>query len=469
MNPLYTTPTLSLYANDNAAMVPEIWTNMGLAILEENMVMASLVHRDFSPEVARFGDVVNTRRPGQFKLRRKSDTDLVEGQDAITNNVRVPLDQWFYQHFTIYDGEASKSFQDLIDTHLLPAMQAMARSIDRALLGRVHDYLVNKVGKLEGLSGANARDTILDAREKMNVNKAFFNGRHLVVSPNSETQLLKANNDLFLAANKKGDEGTALREASLGRLLGFDFWMDQNVPATREVDLDVEVDWVTTAAYDKGDAGPINIDGGATAPVVGEYVVIDGDNQPTAATVVAAGAGSDYDVTLDADLTDDVASGAKVTIYKACQTVAAYTADRNKEIVVTGFTTAPLVGQIVAIGTGASRRVYTVIESEADGGNQKLLLDRPLELDVASGADVFPGPGGSYNLAFHREALTLVSRPLALPAADLGVRSSVGVHNDVSMRVAMQYDIKAQGTVVTLDMLCGTQVLDTDLACVMLG
>lgn len=48
------------HANDNDAFVPEIWAQEGLAILEENMVAANLVHRDFENEIARFGDVVNT-------------------------------------------------------------------------------------------------------------------------------------------------------------------------------------------------------------------------------------------------------------------------------------------------------------------------------------------------------------------------------------------------------------------------
>jgi hypothetical protein len=46
---------------------PNMWANEGLAILEESMVMAAkLVHRDFENEVRDYGDVVNTRRPGEF-------------------------------------------------------------------------------------------------------------------------------------------------------------------------------------------------------------------------------------------------------------------------------------------------------------------------------------------------------------------------------------------------------------------
>lgn len=473
MNTLYLNPVVSLYANDNDAMIPEIWANMGLAILEENMVAAALVDRDFSPEVAQFGDVVNTRRPGQFKIRRKGDNDPVVGQDAITNNVRVPLDQHFYTNFTIKDGEASKSFQDLVDIHLLPGMQNIARAVDRAILGRVHGYLANTVGLLDGLTGANSRDTMLAAREKLNENKAFFNSRNLVVTPVSETAMLKASNDLFLAANKRGDDGTALNEASLGRLLGFDVWMDQNTPYARKVDLDV-VDGVTDAAYSAGYAAAVDVTVTGYNTQIGEYVVVAGDQQPTYATAVTQSTGDTDTITLNQALVNNVASGAVVTVYKAAQinNAAGYAAGENKAILIDSYTSGkyPRVGQLLSIGTGASRRDYTIIESEDAGASgRSVLLDRPLELAVSDDDPVFPGPSGSLNWAFHREALALVTRPLALPASDMGVRSQVAVHNDVSMRVTMQYDISQQGTVVTLDILAGVAVLDTNLGVVMLG
>ena len=37
------------------------------------MVIANLVHRDFENEIRQFGDVVHTRRPGTFQIRRKAD------------------------------------------------------------------------------------------------------------------------------------------------------------------------------------------------------------------------------------------------------------------------------------------------------------------------------------------------------------------------------------------------------------
>ncbi len=108
---------------NNDAFIPELWANEGLAILEENMVMANLVSRDFESEVKNYGDVVNTRRPGTFTISRKADGDTLVPETAAASNVPVRLDQWFYKNFVIKDGEASLSFQDLVDVYLLPAMQ----------------------------------------------------------------------------------------------------------------------------------------------------------------------------------------------------------------------------------------------------------------------------------------------------------------------------------------------------------
>ena len=68
---------------------------------------------------------------------------------------------------------------------------------------------------------------MLDAREVLNVNKAPLDGRRLVMSPTAETAMLKT--ELFIAAQKRGDGGAALTNAALGRILGFDTFMCQNV------------------------------------------------------------------------------------------------------------------------------------------------------------------------------------------------------------------------------------------------
>lgn len=468
MNTLYLSRALvACFANDNDAFIPEHWAQEGLAILEENMVVANLVHRDFEDEVKDFGDVVNTRRPGTFRISRKRDGTTLAQQDASATNVQVPLDQWFYTSFVIKDGESSKSFQDLVDIYLRPGMQTIARAVDRAVLGRCHNFLrapANRVGRLENLTSANSKDYMLEAREVLNVNKAPTDGRNLVLAAASETALLK--NDMFLKANERGDGGTALENAELGRILGFGTFMDQNVNSLSAATMVGQVITGTiTDIQGAGEGGVQNCTLGVT--VLGEFAVVAGNDQPTYITALT---GATTDITLNEVNKYATLATAVVTVYQSLDVNGNYVAGYSEAIVVDGWTVPPQIGQLVAFGTGASRRTYTVIESWLSGsGEQSIILDRPLEVLLSDGDLCFPGPAGALNLAFHRDAIALVTRPLAVPSGALGVMSSVGAYNNIAMRVTMQYDIQEGGTVVNLDILAGVAVLDQNLAVVLLG
>jgi hypothetical protein len=451
------------YANDNDALIPELWANESLAILEENMVMANLVHRDFSPLVASFGDVVNTRRPSEFSTKRKSQSDPVVSQDATSTNVQVPLNQHVYQTFTIKDEEASLSFKELISYYMEPAAMQMARTVDRILCGQVHRFFANPAGKLAGMSSANAKDWILEAREIMNINKAYPNSRNLAISPQAETEMLKT--ELFIAANQRGDGGTALENAKLGRVLGFDTFMDQNVNYRNLADADTEtMNHVTGASA--GATGNIAIT--ASNDITdGSFVWFTGDQQPQ---VVSAHTGTVTGLTLVGAYKYDVSANAVGYVFKAAVAGATYAIGYDKGLTLNTITAnkLPVVGQLLATGTGASRKTYTIIEVDSVNTTSAIVwLDRPLEVAVTAADEVFPGPHGSMCLAFHRDAIALVSRPLAAPANTLGVQSAVGDYNGLAMRVAMQYDILNQGTIVTLDMLCGVALLDANLGAVL--
>ncbi len=454
----------------NDAFIPEQWANEGLAILEENMVMANLVSRDFENDVRNYGDVVNTRRPGTFTITRKADGDTLVPETASATNVPVRLDQWFYKNFVIKDGEASLSFQDLVDAYLLPAMQVIARSVDRAIMGRIHAYLgapADRAGLLNGLTAATSYDDVLEARQILNENLAPMQGRNLVLSSAAETALLK--NTMFVKANERGDGGTALENAVLGRIAGFNTYLDQNVNTVAAAGADTEA-LALTEPHAAGYASTLEIVVTGTA---GEYVNIAGNDQPTWMTSAASGA-----VVLNEALKHGVLDNAVVTRYKACAVGASgltgddYPAGYSKSILLTSYTSGkqPQVGQLLSFGT-STRHTYTIIESVyVSATSCRVTLDRPLDYTVADAAtSAFPGPSGSMNWAFHRDAVALVSRPLALPNNQMGVLTHVGVHNDVSMRIAMQYDIDAGGTKVNLDMLCGVAVLDSRLCVPLLG
>lgn len=437
-------------------------------------MIANLVHRDFENEVAKFGDVVNTRKPGTFKIRRKTDGTTLVQQDATATNVTVPLDQWFYQSFVIRDGEGSKSFQELSDIYLVPAMQAIGRGVDRSLLGRAHAFLGTtadgRVGALGGMNSSTAKNYVLDARERLNINKAPLDGRRLILAPSSETAMLKT--DIFVKANERGDGGTALENAILGRILGFDTYLAQNVNCML-TGADTDETVVITNALAAGGSGSQACSGITGAVATGEYITVVGNMQPTYVTAHTESVGGDTTAITLNEANKSATLGSAATVrYKACAAVGGYAQYYSKAVTLDGHTASkgPQVGQLLAFGSGSSRRVYTVIEADAvSTTSTDVYLDRPLELAVTNDDPVYPGPYGAINLALHRDALALVTRPLALPDNRTGVMPAVVSANGIGMRVLMQYDINAGGTIVLCDILAGVAVLDSGLCVPVLG
>lgn len=451
------------YDNAIEPLVPELWANESILILEEEMVYGNLVHRDFSPIVANFGETIHTRKPSEFTALRKTNADPVVTQDVSAADIEVKLDQWVHVSFVIKDGEQTKAFKDLVRLYLHPAMLANARILDQVLAGQVVKFLGNSVGGLGQISGSNSKDYLIDAREKLNTQKAYADGRNLVLGANSEAELLRT--DLFISAERVGDGGRALREASLGRKFGLNTFMDLNVPGVKNAATDTPT--TTTAAAAVG-AASVAI----TAAVgKGRYATIAGENTPMRGTT------NTTTFTPTRPFVNGSASGAVVTPVKAgaVNAAAGFGVGYSKKIRVDGAGT-PRVGQIVAFNSGDTATgtllasEYVIVSVTALGGSDyDIMLDRPLEAALADNDAVCYGPNGELNFAFHRNALALVNRPLALPMSGTGARAAVTSYNGLSMRVVITYDGVNQGHRVTLDSLFGVKDLDLALGCVLLG
>lgn len=453
----------AFYANSVDAFIPELWSRESLAILEENMIASSLVYRDFSNDVAQFGETVHTRKPGELVGLRKTTTDDVVVQDVSASNISVVLNQHVHTSFLIRDGEETKAFADLVNQYLRPAMIGQSRMLDQIVLGQYPQFMANAKGHLGAMSSSNARDYILNTRQKMNENKAYVQGRNLVVSPATETDLLRL--DLFTAAQQVGDNGTALREASLGRKLGFDIFMCQNMPTILELNTK-KTGAINSATGHALGTTSLTVDGFTGAVTTGGYLVVEGDDYPQRITAHTETSSNTTAITISPGLKTAVVDNAVIKAYTpgAVNYGSGYNVGYSKEIAVDGFSVAPQTGQMIAFGTASP--VYTVIGTPT---TTSILLDRPLEAAIADNDIVAVGPAGNYNLAFHRNAIALVVRPLALPKAGAGALSGIATYNNLAMRTVITYDGTKQGHLVTLDMLAGVKVLDSALGAPMLG
>ena len=289
--------------------VPEHWANESIAILVENMVVANLIHRDFSNLIASHGDVVNTRQPATFTAKRKRDGENVTDQNPNATNVPVTLDQHLHVSFLLYDGEQSKSFKDLVTEFLEPALIAIASEIDKILLGQAVQFIANNGGLLSSMTDSNAKDYVLDTRQVMNSNKAPISSRNLILSVSAETKLLK--DDTFTSAEQVGDEGTALREASLGRKLGFNMFMCQNASGFTNSDTGTAND-INNGTLAIGTTTITMTD--SSVVTVGDMITIAVDMIPQRVTAVN---GTTHVVTITPGLRRAIADEAVVTVYDA--------------------------------------------------------------------------------------------------------------------------------------------------------
>lgn len=427
------------------------------------MVVANLVHRDFSPLIASFGDTVNTRRPSKFKALRKTGTEAVTTQDAVSTNVPVVLDQLIHVSFIIYDSEASKSFKDLVTEYMRPAMLAHAQFLDKVILGQVANFAMNSYG--DGpLTVNNGVDAILGTREIMNKNLAYVTDRNLILTPTSETTLL--NLPIFTQAQQVGDTGNALQEAYIGRKYGFNTYMCQHMSSVA-IGNTIDITYLVNNAsgYAAGTT-TMAIDTGTTAFTANMWFTVAGDGIPH--RVITGGASSVTTLVFTPPLQSAVANNAIITNYTpgAVNFGGGYAAGYNKEITVNGFTVAPAVGQLVSFGAVGTNAVYTIIDVNGLIG---ITLDRSLEASIANTAAVNISPAGEYNFAFHKNAIALVTRPMELPRQGIGAAAANVNYNGLSVRVVLTYDGLMQGTRVTLDILAGVKTLDSNLGALMIG
>lgn len=464
------------YANDNDAFIPEIWAQESLMILENTMVAANLVHRDFQDQIANFGDYVNTRRPAEFAAARKTDADEVDVQDATSENVAVPLDQHIHTSFLIKDGEESKGFQVLREVYLYPAMLSIAQMLDEIVCGMAYEFLTldagtpNVVGQL---GVAATKQTLIAVREKLNDNKVPSAGRNLLVCPATEADLLAV--DALIAADATGDDGTALREASLGRKFGINHFMSQNVPSI--TDAEEETAATGEGAVDLAAGYPAGttvlvVDGFTGAAISGQWCKIAGDDTPQRIVAHTETLGATTGITIFPGLVNAVANNAAIQTYQhaTIDLLAGYASGYAKKLVIDLVGQAPRVGQLVTLGTGTGRKTnFASVSGYGAPTATAVLLNRPTDAALADDAVLGLGPSGNYNWAFHKNAVALVTRPLAAPQAGTGALSYVASFNGLSMRVTITYDGSKQGHLVTCDMLCGVKVLDRRLGCVMLG
>ncbi len=201
-------------------LTPTIIAKESLIALENNLVMAALVHRDYSKEFQKVGSTVIIRKPTTFSSTAVSDT--VSVNTVTESSVAVVLDNHLDITVELTSQEMSLSIVDFSEQIIQPAMRAHAQAVDKLITA-----LYSNIAGHYPVSGTPAVSDIAGLEAVLDVNKAPLNDRRLVMHPQTKAQYIALAS--FLNAEKRGDGGQALRTSEMGKVMGFDCYMDQNV------------------------------------------------------------------------------------------------------------------------------------------------------------------------------------------------------------------------------------------------
>ena len=276
-------------ANTVTNIIPKIVAR-GLLALREMARMPSLVNRDIEDEARRFGQTVDVPLSSAITA-----TNVAPGPtppanvDTTISTVPVPLDQWKESPFYLTDKEMREidASANFIPMQTSEAVRALANAMDSYILS-LYTGVYNAVGAAATTPFASNTQVARDARKKLNAGLALTNARHMVLDVDAEANA--SDLALFKQADQSGGQ-EGIREGEIGRKLGYDWWLDQNIPTHTAGTFTGTI--VTSGAAAVG-ATSITLATGASeaiAALVGDIIVFAGDTQQyvlTAALTVGA-------------------------------------------------------------------------------------------------------------------------------------------------------------------------------------
>ena len=363
----------------NTFLTPEVIAREALVVLENNLVMANLVHRDYADEFARVGDTVTIRRPARFNA--KNFTGSIVRQDAAETGVSVKIDRHRDVSFDVSAKEMTLDIRDFSQQLIAPAVRAIAQAVDEDLLNEAANISASVTATEDPADLAD----IAALSRTLDVAKAPLDMRRLVLHPTHKYRYALTDN---LSKVAYAGDGETLRNAQLGRIYSLDTYMDQNCP--------------DSLAAQSGTAAAFQVTGSA------------GDT-----TVALSGV-----------------DGATATVKK------------GDGFILDGY-----------------RYRFTEDKTASSGAVAAVGIDAELVADYDA-APAYP-VNKPHSLAFHRNAIALVTRPLALPMG--AAKAAIVSHNGLGIRVVYGYDQDTKRDTVSLDVIYGITTLDPSLAVKLVG
>jgi hypothetical protein len=396
----------------NTILTDEVIAKEALMLLENNLVFARGVNRQYEKTFEgdrKVGDTINVKVPAQYTVRTGAAVSI---QDHVQSTVPVVVDKQKGIDVEFTSKELALDLQDFSKEVLAPQIATLANTVDYDGLS-----LYKKIPN--GVAGSMADfDNYLNAGALLDENGCPLDDqRQIILNPRGQVSVVNGLKGLFQSSNQIKEQ---YEKGRMGTAAGFDWAMSQNIPTHT---IGAYGGTPLTAAAGSAGGTSIATDGWtASAAILKEGDIVTFANVYAVNPMSKQSTGQLKQFVITADATASGGGAATISFYPAMvasgatQNVTALPADN---------------AAITVLGATASQKAQ--------------------------------------NLAFHKDAFTLVTVDLPMPKGmDMAARAS-SKKAGLSIRFVRGYDISTDKFISRIDVLYGWKAIRPELACRIYG
>lgn len=195
--------------------VPEMWMAKALEHFRERIVALNLIRRDIQDDPQNAGDTININDLGALSAQDKSEGGSLTFQNPSNSDITVTLNNHTVVPWGLTDNTETLALDDAVD-YIEKAVDTIIEEIESSILA-----LYSNASSAVGAYGTDvSASTLTAARKALNENNVPNQDRAAIVSAKDGKALLDS--DKVSDASFRDDDGEAFRNATLGRIYGFD-------------------------------------------------------------------------------------------------------------------------------------------------------------------------------------------------------------------------------------------------------
>lgn len=397
-------------------LTPQIITRKALESLENNLVMAKLVHRQFEAAFrGKIGTTLTVRKPNKFTVQ---DGPVISVEDINEPSVQMVINKYKTVPFQFSDADMALTIEEFSERYIEPATIPLANVVDADLLALAPQFS-NAVGTA-GVTPTTFASSVQLTGQRLDENGVPQNmERNLVVNAAGSWAMAGAQSNAFVTRVSE----KALINGYLNMIGNQYVFMDQNVQRQ-------------------------------AAATYGGTPLTNGSNQTGASLITDGWTATSTTLPVGTVFTIGATAGTKVF---AVNPVSFQSTNALKNFTVTAATATD--------GSGNSTiAISPAIITSGPFQNVTGPAVNNSSIDIITGATTVSAVN---NLAFTKQAMGLCMVPLQIPGGmDMAYRVT---HKNISIRFVRGFDITNAQFISRLDILYGVAQYYDEMGVRLLG